>query len=137
MRPLSTNQRMLKWLCVCPLEARDSQWMKPLCIIFSLITFAAVAGCVLSSIVFFSTNISTDLEESLYALFQISAFSGVAYMAIVAFIERNKITAFLETLTKIYNTRKRIIDFCRKNEKKNIFWTGNSDKSWFSNTFRC
>lgn len=108
MRPLPTNQRMLTWICVCPLESRDSKWMKPFCVIFALTTFLAVSSCVLSSVIFFSSNVSKDVEESLYALFQISAFSGVAYMAIVAFYSRKKINAFLETLTAIHDERKHI-----------------------------
>lgn len=53
-------------------------------------------------------NISIDLEESLYALFQISAFSGLTYMCIVAFLLRNEITVFLGTLSQIYDARKKL-----------------------------
>lgn len=120
MHPLPTNQRMLTWICVSPLESRDSKWMKPFCVIFALTTFLAVLSCVLSSVIFFSSNVSIDVEESLYALFQISAFSGVAYMAIVAFYSRKKINAFLETLTAIHD------------ERKHIFWW---DRSAFEPKF--
>lgn len=108
MLPLPTNQRVLTWLCIRPMNTDENRWKKLFYIMFS-ITFVSIdLTALFSSIAFFFINISIDLEESLYALFQISAFSGLTYMCIVAFLLRNEITVFLGTLSQIYDARKKL-----------------------------
>lgn len=108
MLPLPTNQRVLTWLCIRPMNTDENRWKKLFYIMFSITFVSMDLTGLFSSVAFFLINISTDLEESLYALFQISAFSGLTYMCIVAFLLRNEITAFLGTLSQIYDARKKL-----------------------------
>lgn len=91
------------------MDTGESLWKKLFYVTFSLTFFSANLSGLLSSVAFFVENISTNLEESLYAFFQISAFSGLTYMCIVAFLLRSRITAFLGTLSKIYDTCKSLL----------------------------
>lgn len=122
MLPLPTNQRVLTWLCVRPMDADENQWKKLFYIAFTITFLTIDLTGLFSSIAFFLINISIDLEESLYALFQISAFLGLTYMCIVAFLLRYKITAFLGTLSQIYDARKRLRFFFTKFKPFFLFW---------------
>lgn len=112
MRPMQRNQYFFGWLCVCPLDV-DKQWLRPFCVIFAFTTFIAIVCCVISSIVFFVTNLSTDLIASLGAVYQICAFFGGAYMVAIALLARNTITVTFETLETIYKICKKKIHFCK------------------------
>lgn len=48
----------------------------------------------------------TDLEESLYAFFQISAVGGVIYILATGVFLRYKIKEMLDNLTTLYKTCK-------------------------------
>lgn len=58
-------------------------------------------ACV-ASIVFFIKFVSIDLEESLYAIFQIGASIVAVYIAIVAYFLQHKINGIFKGLTAIY-----------------------------------
>lgn len=103
MGPLATNQRVLTWLCICPFDQDASIWKKSFFIILTLFLFTFEVSSWVSSIIFFVTNVSVDLENCLYAVFQIAATSGLIYMWMVAFISRKRINQFLGTLANIYD----------------------------------
>lgn len=75
-----------------------------------MILFANV-GSVAGVTVFFFNNLQTDLEESLYALFQISASYCVIYMFIVGLTLRQKIKEIFENLAELNGTCKKINRF--------------------------
>lgn len=56
---------------------------------------------IVSSGVFFANNVATDLENCLYAVFQIAGYVGLSYMFISAFILRKRIDLFFATLDTI------------------------------------
>lgn len=126
--PLKTNRQMLAWLWILP---TTSKWKKVSYIIFSFILFTSNVGALVTSYVYFAKNLSTDLEEALYAMLQVkailffffrfmavemklfslqwnqvAAFFGLNYMIITAFIFRHEFGKIIKTLTKIYETSK-------------------------------
>lgn len=112
MKPLATNQRVLTWLCVCPFDLNTNLCQKAFYIISTALLFASEVGAFVSSIIFFVENISNDLEGSLYAVFQFVAFTGLIYMSIMAFILRDRINMFLESLATIYQESKQTNKIC-------------------------
>lgn len=68
--PLKTNRQMLAWLWILP---TTSKWKKVSYIIFSFILFTSNVGALVTSYVYFAKNLSTDLEEALYAMLQVKA----------------------------------------------------------------
>ena len=68
---------------------------------YTFFIFASNLGGLVSSYVYFSKNVSTDLEEALYALLQVVAFVGLFYIITTAILLRRKFTKFLNTLTNI------------------------------------
>lgn len=56
--------------------------------------------------IFFVQSFSTNLEESLYAIFQLTGTSAMFYFNIVAFNSRRKMARLFEKLSDIYNASK-------------------------------
>lgn len=103
MIPLKTNQHVLKWLCVCETDNTVSKWKKLAHISFTVLIFMSNIILIPTSIAYLLNFISVDLEQSLYALFQLSGMCGITYMMIVAFILRHEINDLFGTLTDIYH----------------------------------
>lgn len=72
MKPLATNQYMLSWISVLPAEKSTIKWKKVAFKIFPLFLIVSNLAGAVASIAFFVKYITIDLEESLYALFQIA-----------------------------------------------------------------
>lgn len=106
MVPLQTNRLVLKWLCIQPLDEGENQWKRLYHIIFTFIQLAMNVVMFAASVVFAWKNAYNELEDVLYALFQIAASFAIIYMWIVAFLLRHKISAFLGILSKVYDARK-------------------------------
>lgn len=106
MKPFATNRQVLTWFCVCPFDQSTIILKKMFFIIVTLFLFASVFSGAVSSIVFFVNNLSIDLKNSFYCIFQIAAFSNLSYLYIVAFVSRKKIYAFLTTFDEIYKESK-------------------------------
>lgn len=105
--PLVTNKRWLTWFCVCPLEDSAGVIKKIMCIIFSSIVFAFNVLALIASVAFFLQYVSSNLEKSLYALFQIGSFTCMSYLICIAILLRHKITDLFNSLTKIYELCKK------------------------------
>lgn len=106
---LPTNQQVLRRLCILPLNADENPRKTIYFAIFAFILFAINFMTLVGSVVFFAKNIHADLEEALYAVFQIAGCTGLTYLCLAAFFLRNEITQFLETLSEIYSARKKFI----------------------------
>lgn len=104
--PLATCQRVLTWISVYPVANDISIWKKILFKLFPLVIFATDLAGLTASVVFFWRYISTNLEECLYAIFQISGLLGMANSVIVTFILRHKIPLIFNSLANIYETSK-------------------------------
>lgn len=96
-----TNRRVLTWCCVHPIDENTSKLKKLVYIAFTLFCLAVQVIGVTSSTVRFLNTMAIDFNESLYALFQIAAISGVIYMIGVAMLMGSKISQFFGTLEHI------------------------------------
>lgn len=106
MKPLQTNQQVLTWLCVYPTNEKMSKFKKFLCIVVSVAVFFGYFNVLLASIAFFLKYASTSLEQSLYALFQISGDFGTAYMMLAAYTLRKQFKIIFDKLSDIYDACK-------------------------------
>lgn len=88
MQPLTTNRKVLVWLCILPAEENTHKYMKLIYILVSvsLIT-TSITGCI-SSLAFIYKYASANLEDSLYALFQVCANVSNLNMILNAFMMR-------------------------------------------------
>lgn len=102
MKPLVMNRRVLTWLCVFPLDEVTTRKGKLTCIVFSFGVSLTIFSGLTGSVVFFLKFMSTDLEESLYSLFQIAAIFSSANAIVVAFVMRHRIPKMFVNLTRIY-----------------------------------
>lgn len=108
MKPLEMNRRVLTWLCVYPASENTSKSTKTLYVIFTLIILSGNLIGLGLSIDYFLKSASTDLEDSLYALFQILATAKMSYTMIVAYFLRHRITAIFVSLSDIYDASKNL-----------------------------
>lgn len=118
MKPLKTNQQVLTWLGVCRAADTVSIPKKLIYIFAAFFGFSVVFTSLSASVAFFVKFVQIDLEESLYALFQIASFSGLSYIILTAFIMRNKINGIFNRLSHIYDACK----LYHTNNVKNIFY---------------
>lgn len=107
MKPLVTNQQVLTWLCICKNET-SSRMEKLAHISFSVFVSVFLFWGDLSSLMFFIKFATVDLEESLYALFQVAGLSGMVYLIFVVPFSRHAIAATFDSLSKIYDASKQI-----------------------------
>lgn len=77
----------------------------------NLILTTSFAGAILASGAFVVVFLSTDLDGSLQALFQVTVYIGLIYVVFVAFVVRQKITEIFNKLTEIYKQSKSKIQF--------------------------
>lgn len=102
MKPLAASQQMLTWFCVLPVSKSTIWWRQLLYIIFTGAIFIGHCCSIVSSVAYFIKFISTDLEEALYALFQIVSSASMAYVMIVTPFLRHNIRTLFENLHEIY-----------------------------------
>lgn len=100
--PLKTNRRVLTWLCMCPANEATEKWKKIAYTSLSITAVLLIVCAFLASVAYFGKFASTDLEEALYALFQIIGAVSLLFAIKIAYFSRNKIDAIFENLTKIY-----------------------------------
>lgn len=106
MRPLETTRIFLTLLYLHPADETKGDEKNLSCLAYSGALFVATLSFVVSSTIFFVKFVSVDLEESLYALFQICGFANTAYLITYAYFSHRRIVAILNELTIIYNTCK-------------------------------
>lgn len=110
MKPLVTNQKVLTWICICPVDKNATKFEKSARIgITSLIVITLFCGFI-ASVVFFVKFVSIDLEKSLYTVFQIVGTLLILYSFIVLYLFRNEINAIFEHLTEIYDECKLLLN---------------------------
>lgn len=106
VNPLSTNHRVLIWLCACPAPDSTNKWKNRAHIALTTALFVAVIGCMIASTIFFMEYVSKDLEDALNAMFPIAAATGLIYMIIASIILRYRIEGIFEGLKRIYKASK-------------------------------
>lgn len=103
MNPLKSLQKWLKLLCVFPITDAKITLNKIWCISFTFIIFCGNLFAVIASAAFIIKYISSDLQRSLYALFQFGSFFIMFYTMVIVFFMRKKIIEIFEKLSEIYD----------------------------------
>lgn len=127
MKPLSTSQRTLTWLCMFPPSGDASNCKRISYFILSVSVFATLAICLMSSVCYISKFISVDLKASLYAMSPAIACTGLLYVYIVAIFSQRSISALFKKLSAIYDACKYFCTFicCNSNVLfifNGLFW---------------
>lgn len=105
MRPLKTTHKVLILLSIC---SPDENFESRKLFIF-MVTFGVLVSnicAVLTDIVFFRASMSIDLENSLYALFQLMASLCVTYLMIVGINLKQQFDGIFAELAQIQNACK-------------------------------
>lgn len=106
MRVLALNRKIFILLWIIPNQNESESPLKRLAnILFSFIILTLVSSVTLSSIAYTIKFASIDLENTLYAVFQISAYSGQFYMMVVSFRIWPKLAKLFPKLQEIYDER--------------------------------
>lgn len=109
MVPLAAHRRVWTWIGLCSFDENPSKWKNMLYFMLNMILSTSFVGAIFASGAFVMAFLPTDLEGSLHALFQVTAYTGLVYVVIVAFIVRHKITDIFSKLTEIYEQSKSLI----------------------------
>lgn len=104
MEPLHTSRRVLTCLCICSFDKTTSMKEKSIYITLSVSIIFAEIFMLIASVVFFMKNVSTNLEESLFALLQIAGLVGSLYIMATAYISQHKIMSIFDSLSQIYTS---------------------------------
>lgn len=109
-KPLEMSRQLLTWVGVFASVENTGKLKKLIYFSLSLFIFLALLSVSVSSAVFYCTFMAVDLEGSLYALAQITAFSSATYVIIVTFFVRHELRSIFDSLYQICQTSK---DFCK------------------------
>lgn len=112
MRPLVTQQRVLTWFCLCPAPGGTCKFLKLKYILICGILMLNQSICFLSCSAFFFMFLSTNLKESLFALFSMAANSSVPHQMIIALFSQHRILNVIESLSEIYDASEYFTPFC-------------------------
>lgn len=108
MKPLELNQKALIWLFMCSADKTVDRRKKILYFFCFLLVLFVNMAALIAATKFALKFFSTDLEECLYAFFQISAIAGIVYVMLAAFLLRHKISTIFTQLSDIYAASKRL-----------------------------
>lgn len=116
MEPIELIRRTFKYLCLHPFDEKSSVGKKIGCIIFGSAVFSSNVYALITSVDFFIEFLSIDVEECLFALFQIFGYIGVTYASVVIFLQQNAVREIFQQLSQIYKNR-----MCHEIAKKKNF----------------
>ena len=127
MKALIINERLLVWLYFCSDDKIHSKWKRLARIVFSFTVFFVSTSCFPTSLAYVLKFLHINLEESLFALFQVATSTGCIYFSIHAFLFRHRFARLFKTLSDIYDECKwtkneNISSNIPKNKFLQIFW---------------
>lgn len=108
VKPLPTQRKVLTWLCIYYSDKNESKMQKIIkfsCYATFILSFIS---CITGSLMYYNKFASINLEESLFALYQIVAQSAILYMFLIAFLLKRQITGIFDELSTIYKASKTI-----------------------------
>lgn len=106
MLPLEISQLIFTWTYLSSPDKGTSRWQKIIRFIAFLIVFFGNFTSWAGALAFIIKYVSTDFENSLYAVFQLCAVGSVSYILIAAFFMRSQIRDIFRGLTQIYEASK-------------------------------
>lgn len=105
MKPLEASYHVFTWLCVCPTDG-SNELKKFKNYLFTIIAFLVVISALFASLAFILSYLTTDLENSLCAGYQVSGLVSALYTLIMAYTQRNKIIKCFEDFQQFYDSCK-------------------------------
>ena len=102
MDPMSTNRRVMTWLCAYSAPESTNKWTNVAHIAFTLAVCVVVIEDLVGSAMFVNEYVRIDLEIILYAVFQMTASFGLLYLIITSIVLRYRIRNIFERLKNIY-----------------------------------
>lgn len=106
MKVLALNHQVFVLLWIFPSPDNKSILFKIRNIIFGLMALISVMTPFVTSIAYVFKYVSVDLENSLYALFQIAGYGCQIYLIIIGFILWSKFSRMFPILQQIYDDSK-------------------------------
>lgn len=107
MKVLELNRKTFILMCIIPNQNEIEGPLKRFAnILFSFIVLTLVSTITLSSMAYTVEFASIDLEKTLYAVFQISAYWGQFYMMVVSYRIWPKLAKLFPKLQEIYDESK-------------------------------
>lgn len=102
MELLIANKKVFTWLCAYPINENASKWKNIQYVAFTMTMFIGLICAFCSCVLYIARFLSTDLIESLYAVYQMNVFFSAIYVIIYLIISRHKIYVMLNNLSSIY-----------------------------------
>lgn len=103
---LTTNKKVFTWLCAYPTNGNASKQKIIQYVAFTMTMLIGLICAFSSCVLYFTRYLSTDLTESLYAVYQMNVFFSAIYVIIYSIISRRKIYAMVNNLSSIYDESK-------------------------------
>lgn len=102
---LELNQRIFIWLNICPAPVESDWSFSKKCLSVTIASGIMTIECLslLASSMYIDRYLETDIENCMYAIFQLAALFSVIYMWTVGFFLRNTIAGIFEQFQNIYN----------------------------------
>lgn len=102
MTPLATNQRVLTWIGISPVNEMANKRDRILANVSPIVFIAVLVGAIIGSAVYFVKNVSVDMTSSLFAFFTFSALIATVYTFLTALVIRHKILVIFVKLSDFY-----------------------------------
>lgn len=106
MKPWVTSRYVLTWLCIIP--ADDSCPIAEKCLHIAFTTLVVLFNFfpIVSASIYFARNVVDNLQDALYAIDHVVAFTCVTYGTLMLFIYKTEIVAMFDHMEQIYRTSK-------------------------------
>lgn len=108
MRPLATTKRILKWICMYPVEKSSDTllWKTAARIMIIVMMFSITLFAIAVYAAFIIENMTTNLEDCLFTFMAFITCCGLIYTMIVAFFLRPQVPSIFGQIASIYDDRK-------------------------------
>lgn len=103
MRPLATNQRVLTWLYLYPIDNETSKWKQRAHVAVGITAFITIGVIFIAGAVYVRQFITIDLQEALFALIHVALTIDSLSAIVILFLARDQIKMVFEHLSDIYN----------------------------------
>lgn len=102
MIPLDENKKVFTWFGICPLDGRSPQRTKSYRYIVIFLFYFGMTCMFLSSVTYFAKHVSNDLENALYALFEIVGIFNSLFSVTVGIFLNKKIAEIFKNYEQFY-----------------------------------
>lgn len=101
MEIFKTNKRIFSLLSIYPVTKGTKNWLKIFNIVYSLLSFVLLTGCIIGNFFFMMMYIAVDLENGLNALFAMMGLIPALYSFATFYIMRKKLVQIIREFQRI------------------------------------